>query len=257
MKKLFIFSLGLVLFLTFAGNAHSISYVFYDEAAFSGYAGSATIEGFDTIPIDNWIYHTRLPSPIPALDLTDDPADPNDGPDYDLDGNFSITGNSIAYAPPDELFIIYDYPSDPDNNFLSFSPWSNSSWPTYDPANEFPIITIDNFNNDSSSINAFGLYYRLGLGPTWIAFDFGDAGYVQLDPDQWETNQWSFFGFISDIPFAGVELYTNQNGSSIYIDGVTYSSDAAYLDPVPEPSSLILLSFGLLGVVLLRKRFSI
>ena len=115
----------------------------------------AIVESFETIKIDSWIYHTALPSPIPALDLTDDTGDPNDGPNYDLDGHFTITGNSIAWAPADSLFKIYDDGSTSDTvdgiNFLSFGPYYNILWPkTFDPEDQHPLITFDNFNNNTT-----------------------------------------------------------------------------------------------------------
>jgi hypothetical protein len=54
-----------------------------------------------------------------------------------------------------------------------------------------------------------------------------------------------FFGVVSDSFFDEVKFHTNQNGGSVKIDGIYYSSPAS----VPEPTTLLLLSTGLVGLI--------
>ncbi len=210
------------------GLAHGATITYYDETAFKAATGSLTLEGFETVKWDSWIYHTRLPSPIHALDLVDDPADPNDGPDYDLDGHFDVTGNSIAYAPADELFKVI---RDNDNQYLSFSPWYNALWPKeFDPTNQHPIVTFDNFDNSNNASTAFGLSF-LGYTPNpdrWIVMELGDE-YVPITFSGTTGNY--FVGFVSEMPFDHVRIHSNQNGGSIKVDGLSFQS-------VPEPSGI-------------------
>jgi len=219
-----------VLLLAGSTIAYAAVWIYFDEAQFLSRAGTVTMESFETIPIDSWIYHTRLPSPIPALDLEDDPNDPNDGPDYDLDGHFAITGDNIAYAPPDELFVIYDgAPSDDEVDgvqYLSFAPYYASSWPAvFDRDDQHPTITFDNFDNSSAGVNAFGFYlYDYTPGSKWIVMEYGDR-YVQLNLAGAAGDY--FVGVISDGVFREVQLHTNQNGGRISIDEIYYSADAA------------------------------
>jgi len=60
-----------------------------------------------------------------------------------------------------------------------------------------------------------------------------------------------FWGVISDTAFSSIALYTFTD-SGYSVDEVTYSGAA---QPVPEPVSMLLLGFGLLGVTGLRKVF--
>lgn len=231
--------------------AQGASFVFYDESQFLTHAGTVAMESFETITNDHWIYDTRLPSPIPALDLDDDPNDPNDGPEYDLDGHFTITGNSIASAPADELFKVIDGAPIGDgvdgDQFLLFSPYYLSLWPnSFDPEEQHPIITFDNFNNLNSGINAFGLYlYNYTPGSPWIVLELGDE-YVPINLSG--TTDSYFIGIITSIHSTEVQLHTNQNGSSIKIDEIYFSSNASY---VPEPSAMLLLVMGVIGIAIL------
>lgn len=233
-----------VLTFLYSSSAKAGVITFYDANAYGAAAGPLTPEGFETVKWDSWIYHTRLPSPIAALDLDDDPNDPDDGPDYDLDGHFQVTGNSIAYAPPHELFkVIRDGNG---NQFLSFAPWYNILWPqTFDPNDTHPIVTFDNFNDAGDSITAFGLtFYDYTPSPNrWIVMELGG----QFAPVNFSGPRGNYFvGFVSDTPFDFVRFHTNQNGSRVDLDSLTYHPAASV--PIPEPST-ILIWLGVLGGV--------
>jgi hypothetical protein len=242
--------------LTSSGSALGTTLTFSDENSFkAAYSGDLTKESFETIAWDSWIYHTRLPSPIPALDLDDDPTDPDDGPDYDLDGHFTITGNSLG-GPATEQFIIYrDTDAYPPHvvdgyQYLSFGPWYNILWPKeFDADNQHPIITIDNFDNSGASINAFGLYfYNYTPGTPWIVMELGDE-YIPVSFGGTTTGDY-FFGAITDTWFSHVRLHTNQNGGAIRIDEIYYTKGAV----IPEPGSMVLTALGLSGLALHGRR---
>ena len=207
------------------------------------------MESFETVVWDSWIYHTRLPSPIPALDLDDDPVDLNDGPDYDLDGHFTITGNSLGGSADEKFFIIRDTVNPPpdEDQYLSFGPWYNVLWPkTFDSDDQHPIITFDNFDNSDSSINAFGLYFHSYTpGTNWIVMEFGSE-YLPVTLAGTTPGDY-FFGAITDTSFSQVQLHTNQNGGSFKIDEI-------YFTGVPEPGSMVLTALGLSGLALYGRR---
>ena len=132
------------------------------------------------------------------------------------------------------------------DQFLQFAPWYNILWPTaFDPDDQHPIITFDNFNNSGSSIHAFGLYlYDYTPTSNWVVMTFGsDFASVDLSGS---TDSY-FFGVISDTAFSQVQLHTNQNGGSIKIDEIYYGA-------VPEPGSMVLTVLGLAVCGRRRKR---
>jgi len=243
-----------MMILTSFSTAQGANYVFYDETQFLSYAGTVTMESFETIPNDSWIYDTRLPSPIPALDLTDDPNDPDDGPDYDLDGHFTITGNSISRTALEKFWIKDDAPTTDEvdgDQYLNFAPWYNILWPdTFDVNDQHPIITFDNFNNSDASINAFGLYfYNYNPGSKWRVMEFG-SDFIPVNLTG-STGSY-FFGVITDSFFDEVQLHTNQNGGSMNIDEIYYSSNAS---AIPIPGAVWLLGSGIIGIVGIRRKF--
>ena len=227
--------------LTVAKTSESASIVFYDETQFLTYAGSVTMESFETITFDNWTLGTSLSSPIPAYD--------EDNPDYDLDTHFTITGNSL-YGGDDAKFVIWNNDSNSSldtlwgEQYLKFSPLSGGST---------KVVTFDNFNNTNDSINAFGLYIYYNPGENndnWVALRFGGDEYRVSEVTGGAG--WYFFGGICDSPFTQVELFTSQNGGNIYLDGIYYSSDA---NPVPIPSAIWLFGSGIISLIGLRRKF--
>lgn len=242
--------------MTFAGSLVAQGgYVTYtDEDSFKAAAGTVEMESFETIVIDGWIYHTRLPSPIPALDLDDDPTDPDDGPNYDLDGHFTITGHSL-YGPALEKFIIFDDGSTTDEvdgiNFLSFGPWYNVMWPSvFDPNDQHPIVTIDGFDDNNVWINAFGLYfYNYTPGTNWLVLELGS----QYVPVNLTGGTGSYFvGVVTDSLFNQVQLHTNQNGGSIKLDEIYYGYDF-----IPEPATASLTCICIVGLLAtVRRRYA-
>lgn len=233
----------LVLLMTSSGAAYGLATIYTDESAFkAAYAGTLSMESFETIPIDSWIYDTRLPSPILAVDPG--------APDYDLDGHFSIIGNSL-FGAADQKFWIVDgalAAGEVDGDqFLQFSPWYNFLWPSvFDPLDPHPIVTFDNFNNNGAAISAFGLYLynHTPVTDQWIAMTFGDQ-YIVADLTGPAGS--NFFGAIFSEPATQVQLHTNQNGGSIKIDEVYFSG-------IPEPGTIALTALGLFGLALSGRR---
>ena len=249
---------ALVRILAGSGAALGATLADYDEDAFKLAAGALAMESFETITWDSWIYHTRLPSPIPALDLDDDPGDPNDGPEYDLDGHFSITTHS-TYGPADEQFmVIRDASSPPEVDgiqHLSFSPWYNGTlWPSlFDPDDQHPIVSFHDFHDSGASISAFGFYlHDYTPGEPWIVMEFDSGGLdieytgIDLSGSTGVTGSY-FYGVITDAPFAQVQLHTNQNGGSIRLDEIYFSA-------IPEPGSLVLTALGLSALACYGRR---
>jgi len=63
-----------------------------------------------------------------------------------------------------------------------------------------------------------------------------------------------FFGLISDTPFTSITFTPSNSGDGIFFDAMRYGTSAV---DVPEPGTLALLGFGLLGLGFARKRKSL
>lgn len=105
-----------------------------------------------------------------------------------------------------------------------------------------------------------------GFGADWdmtvlggLMFLLGDGENIQLSPPIGSTFD-SFYGFTSTQPFTSVQVVWGTNntwpsfGQAYTMDNLAIAYDPpAAADAAPEPASLVLLCFGLIGLVVARR----
>jgi hypothetical protein len=143
----------------------------------------------------------------------------------------TVTLGSITYSFPEALFgnspnVTYDaaYLT---GNYLE---WQNSPNP----------LTI-NFNQSITAFSFdFGEFYGNGGLNLSVTLGNGDS-FLATNTE----NSYSFFGVSSDASFTSITLNSDRN--YVVMDNLSYA-------PVPEPSTMLLFSAGLFGLVGFARR---
>ena len=196
-------------------SAHASPIVFQDRVVFAQALDSdpsvvTTVEGWDTYP---------------AGTIFADGSTVN-GITYNVSssGDALVGSGGISLSPPNNLFM----PNCPTPPTCSFRPLVDTF--TF----EFP-----------QPIRAFGLTFSstfaINNGDYLLTTDRGDVIPSYFDPLFPGFSLGQFAGFISDEPFNSVTVSSTAN--ALY--GM---DDLVFARSVPEPSSLVLLSFGLFGL---------
>lgn len=111
------------------------------------------------------------------------------------------------------------------------------------------------FNSFSGWIGAAGLYEGEADGLDVVASFFGDEEALGATTYLGASQQTELDNSLQGFTFANDGFYTLALGGIGWEDRLDYTIDVALTTTsVPEASSLLLLSTGLLGVVLLRRR---
>lgn len=125
---------------------------------------------------------------------------------------------------------------------------ANGLWSVNDNANNYGSLKLlDNIDLDGDSNSDLGRY--LGIGDYHGGSFVASAGPAPQGPyvSAWLENT---DGFINNIDNLGGETYFRPNGGGCCMD-FGFRADPA---PAPEPSSLLILAFGLLGFGLIERR---
>lgn len=200
---------AIVCFTLMALPAQATITTYDSEASFLAAAGALDFESFETLP----------PSDT-GSDFLSVVSTPN------FDVSTSQQFMQIRGDPP-----------------VSFAPHGNQV--LFWSAETQGTITFDNFG---PGIYSFGLYitdWANSVDPGYLAAliftnDIGDTDTIaSTDTGLGDYND-IFFGVVSDTPFTSVSLTTTNNDGWIFFDKV-YTGE-----PVPEPSTFLLMALGLI-----------
>jgi hypothetical protein len=202
-------------------SAHAGPIVFQDRVTFALALNAdrslvTTVEGWDTYPAG-----TILPNGSTINGIT-----------YDVSaGEALVVSGGISLSLPHNLFVT-DCITAPTCSFR-------------------PLVDTFTFGFPQP-IRAFGITFSSTFatqnGDYLLTTDRGDVVPSFFDPLFPGFSLGQFAGFISDEPFTRVRVSSTAN--ALY--GM---DDLVYATPVPEPSALVLVSFGLLGLGVSTRRF--
>ena len=118
------------------------------------------------------------------------------------------------------------------------------------------------FNQDISVLlpsNVYAFGFDLGAYQPLIASPPPYLAYVELSTGEmfagYQGNPYptyAFFGFLSDVSITGLSMDAYAYHEWI-LDNFTYAQIAA---PVPEPTTMLLLGSGLVGLFVMRRKFT-
>ncbi len=204
-----------------------------DEATFRAAAGLTTTYGFETHGVTEGI---DLASPLLANQL-----DNNFDLAYANLNAFQIVDNGSAQGVADGTHYLFTH---------SFGTTSNYT------------LNFSNFGDSNTSITAFGLTITdfasnltVNDPPVTITYDTGGltGTLLTVSGGQPDFTQ-NFVGLTVDNidAFTSLTLTLNDNLSGFQdFDEVIYSK----MEPIPEPGTMLLLVFGLIGLVGFRRKF--
>jgi PEP-CTERM motif-containing protein len=96
------------------------------------------------------------------------------------------------------------------------------------------------------SVNAVGIFFNVAQSPVG-SLGINTAVGTATNGPTYDISTFYFVGLISDTSFTSATIFGNSNiASGFNVDNLTYAS--------PEPSTLLLLGFGLVGVAVWVRR---
>ncbi len=188
-----------------------------DRPTFDAAASPTDVEDFNTFVSD--VFFDPTPLDVGAFTMSVVGADPLRTPSNNVDvPPFVFTDNNIDGTPTGRITV------------------ENQSAGT--------LLSV--FLTFDAPIKSFGADFY-SLNNTFNRTRIVAAG-EQISPPTTSGDQLRFFGFVSDTEFSIVEFQANSG----QLDG--FAMDNITFGPIPEPTTLTLAAFALLGLVGRRKR---